>query len=185
MNDFKTINEIMIPLDKYPHVAEECTLREAIEEMKKCQLVNADGSCSAPRVLLVFNNGGDVTGMTRRRDIMRGLEPKFLSGDAGTFAGGFIDAKVDPDFTELSYDKFITGVRKRADRPVSDVMIPIVGTINGGDHLMKAINSMVDNNTSLLPVMEKGKVIGVLRSLDVMHEIAKLLGLPMGHSKEE
>jgi predicted transcriptional regulator len=43
---------------------------------------------------------------------------------------------------------------------------------------MKVIYEMVDNNLSLLPVLKAGKVVGVVRSVGVLHEVAKIL-----HSK--
>jgi hypothetical protein len=41
--------------------------------------------------------------------------------------------------------------------------------------------TMVSRNLALLPVMKGKKVIGVVRSVDVFHEIAELLR----HSKRE
>ena len=48
-------------------------------------------------------------------------------------------------------------MRERADRPVRDFMIPIKATIDYDDHIMKAIYEMVDQNTSLLPVLKDGE----------------------------
>ena len=54
-------------------------------------------------------------------------------------------------------------MREGADRLVGDFMIPIPATIDYEDHLTKAIYEMVDQNTSLLPVLKDGKVVGVVR----------------------
>jgi hypothetical protein len=40
---------------------------------------------------------------------------------------------------------------------------------------MKAICEMVDRDTSLLPVLKDGNVIGVVRSVDVLAEIALII----------
>jgi predicted transcriptional regulator len=40
---------------------------------------------------------------------------------------------------------------------------------------MKVIYEMVSNNLSLMPVMKEGRIIGVVRSVDVFHEIAELI----------
>jgi signal-transduction protein with cAMP-binding, CBS, and nucleotidyltransferase domain len=85
------------------------------------------------------------------------------------------DVKVDPNLAELSYDHLLEGMRKRADRPVSDVMLHIVETVDYNDHIGKVIYELVDNNLSLLPVLKEGKVVGVVRSVDVLHEVAQLL----------
>ena len=54
-------------------------------------------------------------------------------------------------------------------------MIPIRATVNHDDHIMKAICEMVDRDTSLLPVLKDGNVIGVVRSVDVLAEIALII----------
>jgi predicted transcriptional regulator len=85
------------------------------------------------------------------------------------------DVKVDPNLAEVSYDKVIEGINKRADHPVGDVMRAIGQTVEYEDHIVKVIYEMVDSNLSLLPVLKDGKVVGVVRSVDVMHEVAQLL----------
>jgi signal-transduction protein with cAMP-binding, CBS, and nucleotidyltransferase domain len=66
-------------------------------------------------------------------------------------------------------------IREQAERPEKDVMMPITAAVDYEDHLFKVIYEMVDNNLSLLPVLQDGKVVGVARSVEVLHEIAKLL----------
>ncbi len=68
------------------------------------------------------------------------------------------------------------GIRTRAGRLVKEFMIPIKATIDHDDHLMKAMCEMVDQNTSLLPVLRDDTVVGVVRSVDVLSEIALMLG---------
>ena len=59
------------------------------------------------------------------------------------------------------------------------------GIINGlEDHLMKAINVMVESYCSLLPVLCHNTVVGVLRSVDLMHEIANVMGIQNDQSNE-
>ena len=55
----------------------------------------------------------------------------------------------------------MAGIRRRGDHLVKDYMTPIQATIDDDDHLMKAIYEMVDQNTSLLPVLNGGNVVGV------------------------
>ena len=170
-----TAAQIMIPLARYPRIEQTATLRQAIALMEGCQIVNRDGSRSAPRVLLVFGPADRLLGILRRRDIMRGLEPRFLVGGQPGYPRKLFDVKVDPNLSEVSYDHALGGIRRRAERRVSEVMIPIAVTINADDHLMKAMNEMVENNCSLLPVIDQGRVVGVLRSLDVLHEISDMI----------
>ena len=170
----KKAGEIMIPLDDYPCVSQQATLRQVIDMMEKWQLV-CDGRKSLPRIVLVFDEANELVGVVRRRDILRGLEPAFLSSQPLKYRKKLFDVKVDPNLAEVSYDKLIDGIQKRADRPVSDVMLPIVETADYEDRLIKIIYEMVDNNLSLLPVIKDGKVVGVVRSVDILHEVAQIL----------
>jgi predicted transcriptional regulator len=98
-----------------------------------------------------------------------------LSSKPMEYRKKLFDVRVDPNLAELSYDKVLDGLHKRADRPVSDVMLPIVATVDYNDHIMKVIYEMVDNNLSLLPVLKGGRVVGVVRSVDVLHEVAGIV----------
>ena len=164
----------MIPLEVYPHVSQSCTIREVVELMEKSQL-EVDGRKSLPRVVLVFDSENQLLGTVRRRDILRGLEPKFLSSEPMQYRKKLFDVKVDPNLAEISYEKVLHGILKRSERSVSEVILPIAATVDFEDHIIKVIYEMVDNNVSLLPVLKEGKVVGVVRSVDVLHEVAQIL----------
>ena len=74
MERLKKAGELMIPLEKYPHVPYWFSLRQAVAIMEKTKL-NPDmpGSSSLARFVLVFNETYKLLGITRRRDILRGL----------------------------------------------------------------------------------------------------------------
>lgn len=175
MND-KLVQDIMVPLEEYPCIPETHTLRRAIEDMGKVQILRKK-QASLPRTALVFDQGfSELLGMLRRRDIMRGLEPRFLVGGSLEYRRKLFDVEIDPNLAELSYEKMIARMRERANRLVREFMIPIKATIDYDDHIMKAIYEMVDRNTSLLPVLKDGSVVGVVRSVDVLGELALILG---------
>lgn len=172
--EMRTVGEVMVPLEQYPCVRDNTTLREAVEVIESTQLEVALRK-SLPRVLLVYDEIGVYVGYVRRRDIMRGLEPRFLVSKPLEYRKKLFDVAVDPNLSELSYDHVIKGIREQAGRPVSDVMNPIRATINADDHVIKAIYEMVLLDLNLLPVLEDGQVVGVVRSVDVFHELAQLL----------
>jgi CBS domain-containing protein len=164
--------DIMIPMDEYPHIPYWFTLRQAMAEMEGSEL-ERNGRKSLPRVILVFNEKYELLGMVRRRDILRGLEPEFLSQKPLSYRRKLFDVTVDPNLSELSFDKVIAGVRERAERPINEVMIPIEATIDYEDHIVKVIYEMNMHNLSILPVLKDNKVVGVVRTVDIFHEIAK------------
>ena len=171
----KRVSDVMIPLDRYPSVGPDDSLRHAVEVIEGWQL-ECGGRRSLPRVLLVLENGGELVGIVRRRDIMRGLEPRFLVSQRMEYQKKFFDVAVDPNLSELPFDRVVKGVKAQADRSVREVMRSVGATLQPGDHLMKAIYEMVSLNLSLLPVVDGVRVLGVIRSVDVFHELAQLLG---------
>ena len=170
----KLVQDIMVPLEEYPCIPDTLTLRDAISEMS-VQILRK-GQLSLPRVALVFDDDfSDLLGLLRRRDIMRGLEPRFMVGGSLKYQRKLFNVEIDPNLSELSHEKTVERVRARADRLVRNFMIPIKATINHNDHIMKAMNEMVDQNVSLLPVLKDDRIVGVVRSVDVLSEIAFII----------
>jgi len=186
----KRVSELMIPLEDYPSVYEDQSLRDAISELMDCQ-IDVEDKKSMPRVVLAFSRKGELTGVVRRRDIFRGLEPEFLARKPLKQRKDLFDLRVDPEVMEasgsdrwikgmleraqLSYDSLVKGMLERAERPVSDVMQPANVTVDYDKIFVKAIYEMVDNNLSLLPVTKDGKVIGVVRSVELFRELSRLV----------
>ncbi|MHC4128883.1 MAG: CBS domain-containing protein [Planctomycetota bacterium] len=170
----KFVGDIMVPVEEYPCIPDTLTIGDAVVEMT-VQILRTK-HLSLPRVALVFDEDfKDLRGVLRRRDIMRGLEPRFLITGSLGYRDKLFNVDIDPNLSELSYDKITAGLRNRAKRLVGDFMIPIRATVNHDDHIMKAICEMVDRDTSLLPVLKDGNVIGVVRSVDVLAEIALII----------
>lgn len=169
--DVKKAGDIMIPLNEYPHVPYWYTITQAMEEMEKAEF-DVEGRKSLPRAVLVFNDKYELLGIVRRRDILRGLEPDFLANMMLPKRKKLFETRTKPG---VSGDRLLRGMRKRAERPVSDIMIPIKHTIDYDDHLMKAVYEMVSNNLSLIPVLKNGEVAGVVRTVELVFEMGKLL----------
>ena len=167
------VEDIMIPLDRYPQVTTDTSLAEAARVLKEAFLDLGNRS-SLPRWLLVFTEQGQLVGSVRRRDIMRGLEPKHLLSEPLDYRKKLFDVKLDPDLSELSYDRLIREVREQAARPVKKVMKPLQVTIHHDDHLIKAIYEMVSYGVSLLPVLRERRVVGVIRSVEVFNALTTI-----------
>ena len=170
----KRARDLMIPLSEYPHMPYWFTLRQAMATLRSSR-IEVDGRVSLPRAFLVFNEAYELLGVVRRRDILRGLEPLFLEQKRKGRLRTLFDVKADPDLLEWGEEGLVSRIRERAERPVGDVMRPIKVTLQHDDHLMKIIYEMVENNLSMIPVLEKGSVVGVVRSVDVLDEVSKLV----------
>jgi CBS-domain-containing membrane protein len=164
----------MIPLADYPHLPVWSSILEAVQIMHEASL-EVRGQKSLPRIVLLFDLDGSIAGTVRRRDLMRGLEPSFLVAQPLEYRRKLFDVEVDPNLSELSFDRVVKGIREQAHRPVTDVMRPIEQTISFDDHVMKAVNEMVTYSLSILPVVRRAKVVGVIRTVDVFNELAEVL----------
>ena len=172
--EVKRAGDLMIPLDEYPHIPYWFTLRQTIAELEN-SVLEIEGRKSLPRAVLVFDEKYQLMGTARRRDILRGLEPEFLTDKSLSARKEMFSYKVDPNLSELSYEHLLGDIRKQAERPVGDVMQPVVASVDFDDHMIKVIYEMVEHNLSLLPVMKEKKVVGVVRSVDLIQEAARFL----------
>lgn len=170
----KTVQDIMVPIEEYPCIPETMTIGDAIVQM--AVQIRKDIGDTFPRFALVFDEDfTDLRGMLRRRDIMRGLEPRFMQSGALDYQQKVIDVKVDPLLAELSFEKIVEDLRSRSKRLVRDYLTPIRGTIGHMDHITTAMCKMVDRDCSMLPVLRGRTVIGVVRSVDVMREVSAVI----------
>lgn len=168
-----TAGDIMIPLEQYPHIPYWFSLRQAVAEMEKSEL-DIDGRKSLPRALLVFDEKYALLGIARRRDILKGLEPRFMQQSSPT-QRKFFDVDIDDSLLDLSSDKALEKMKEMAEQPVSDCMRPIEATVNDTDSLFKVIYVLIKHDLNLVPVLRRAKVVGVVRSVDVFREVAKVI----------
>jgi CBS domain-containing protein len=168
------VGDIMIPLDKYPQVDPGTTIRDAMRLMESSRLL-VDGKPSLPRVLLVIDDAGRFHGTVRRRDIMRGLEPSFLVSQPLNYRKKLFDVEIDPNLTEMSLGRVVKGVRENAEHPVREIMRPIKVTLETSDNIIKGIYEMVGHGLTLLPVLDQGQMVGVIRTVELMRELHRIV----------
>jgi len=164
----------MIPLSNYPHIPHWTTIREAVAIFRTSQ-IEVNGIISLPRVLLVFHKDYSLLGLVRRRDIFRGLEPKFLRTMPHTHRRELFDMEVDINLIDLSTGKIADAMCELADQQVADIMQPIHSSVAPDDHLAKVIYKMINRDITLVPVIDNGRVVGVIRSVDALEEIGRIL----------
>ncbi|MCB2212216.1 CBS domain-containing protein [bacterium] len=165
--------DIMVPLDLYPHIPYWFTIRQAIAEMESAE-IETNGRRSIPRVVLVFDETYRLMGFIRRRDVLHGLLPGYLLEDTDKEIREAYDIHVDPHLSEV-FETQGEDIKELSNRPVSSVMHPIVHSVQHDDTLLKVVQELVVNNVYMLPVMKEGKIVGVVRTLDVLHAVAKLV----------
>ena len=166
--------DILVPLEKYPHIPNFHTLKQAVALIEH-SVIEIGVRTSLPRSLLVFDKEYNLVGIARRRDILRGLEPEFLQRMPLKNRRELFDVEVDPNLLEVSFQKIAKEVAVRGELPVSTVVRPLKTVVDYNDHLARIVHEMVKWQANLVPVEKDRKVVGVLRSVDVFHEISKLV----------
>ena len=169
-----TAEDLMIPLDRYPHIPYWFTLRQAMAEMDKSQL-EVDGRQSLPRMVLVFDEEYRLMGLVRRRDILKGIipnRPRESSETDGEYAPSF---RRDTPAHTMPLAEAIEHVIQRSEQRVSEVMVPIRCSVNHDTSLMQVVEVLIDHDTSLIPVLKDQSVVGVCRSVDILHTIVGLI----------
>ena len=161
----KKVQDLMIPLEDYPHIPYWFTLRQAMAIVREAA-IRFEGAFE-PRAVLVFDEKYQLMGMLTLRDIVKGLEPKFMKESALV--------KGDPSLAVLMGDLFGPGMKEAAQKPVSEVISPIKITVQGSDPIAKAIFLMIKEGVGVMPVIQDSKVAGMIRLSDLFKEISGLV----------
>ena len=157
--------DLMIPLDRYPHIPYWHTLRQALAELERAVFAVGEHR-SLARVVLVFDEEYRLLGLVRRRDILRGLEPDFLRR--------FLPESPGADRIEIPA-QLLSTVRSNIEKKVSDVMVRIEEAIDINDTIVDVSHMIVDRDVALVPVTREGEVVGVIRTVEILHEVARIL----------
>ena len=165
MPEPKKVKDLMIPLEDYPHIPYWFTLRQAMAIVREASIKFE--TTFEPRAVLVFDEKYQLMGMLTLRDIIKGLEPRFLHETALV--------KADPSLAVLLGDLFGPGLKEASQKPVSEVMSPIRVTVQGSDPISKAIFLMIKENVGMMPVIQDSKVAGMIRLSDLFKEISDMV----------
>ncbi|MGQ9558382.1 MAG: CBS domain-containing protein [Desulfurispora sp.] len=162
----KTVGEIMRPLETLSAVSARTTIGDAVYLL--CHNLASQGE--AMPYLLVFDHK-KLVGLVGAEQLLAAADPPGLKND--WYRGWNVTNWCEPDFLE---GIFAHRCLEAAGKQVGDVMQPLREGLKPGDSLAKAVYSFLRRKTDLLPVQKNGQVVGVVRRLDVLYEMGKLLG---------
>jgi CBS domain-containing protein len=171
MSKSKSVRDLMVDVFEFPHIPHWFSIRQAMGVMRKSFIESE--KCIYPQVVLVFDEKYNIMGTFTAREIIKGLEPKFIQvkiKDA--------DIAVVDDDAIISFEArmFSEEVKKNAEKPVSEIMTPVKAFVTPDDSAVKAAIMMVHYNLTVLPVLEnKQKLVGVVRMLEAFEEISNIV----------
>jgi CBS domain-containing protein len=166
-SDNPVVRDLVIPLKDFPHLKESQTLHDAVGEL----ISYTCGEYGRIRYaeLLILNERNQLSGRVTLQNILLSLDPRLkeaskVKGFEGKGAG-FLDLVV------LWEDSFFIECRKWSQIQIKDLMTPIKYTVKGSDPVLKALAIMTNTNISVLPVLDEGRVIGVIRLKEIFKTI--------------
>jgi CBS domain-containing protein len=157
-----TIRDIYIPLAEYPHIRDTAILRDAY-----AVLHDAYKTGKRFRRMLVLDAHDQLVGVLGIRDLLRGVFPDYLrTGEHHHFQGAQPDV---PALTLIWQETCATQCKEAARKPISGFMGAVPDTVKLSDPITLAAYLMVIHDTSMLPVVDGSKVVGVVRIIDVFN----------------
>lgn len=162
----------MVKLTDYPHIPYWMTVRDAIAMIHS--VYDKKFGLGENRMILVFDQSYQLMGVLRLRNLLIGIEPKFLRKEEKSPYQGLRHS----DYASLSAlveGTFTSKCKEEAAKPVSEVLTPIIATVDVNDSAAKAAFIMLQTDINLVPVMDGEKIAGVLRMSDVFNEFTKIV----------
>ena len=164
--------DVMVPIAEYPHALGTQTLLEGVR-LLETSAIRFEGRTSMPRILLVFDDANQLIGVIRRRDILRGLEPDYHGELDTTHPEAHFKTEIDPNLTDLIGSESGERLSRKLERPLSEVARDIEASVDAEDSLMKVVRELVARDTHLAVVIEAGRVVGVVRTLDMLRRVCE------------
>jgi hypothetical protein len=160
----------MIGIFEYPHIPYWFSIAQAVRIVKVSFL--SSKKYPEPIAVLVFDEKYNLMGTLSLKDILRGLEPRFLKPTT--------IAKIpegDEAGLSIIWDSLFTRESKElAEKAVSEIMSPAKFFVEPDDPITKAAYLMLHHDLVLLPVLEnKKKFVGLVRMIEIFDEISNAI----------
>lgn len=174
------IKDRMIPIENYPTVSPNATLREAALSLRTsfCELDSGMCTEAGPRTVLVVDEKDKLIGILDFNSFLETMIPEIAGGlSAKLSALGISIAFAQADAAALDESRigFRARVIKNAETKVRDIMLKIRGTIDADAHLLDGLKKMYRKKITVLPVYEGDKLVGVLRDADLYLAVTDVL----------
>lgn len=160
------VKEHYTPLAEYPHVRASATLREVFAAISG----NREAADQF-RNVLVLDQADRLIGVLGLHDMLHAVLPDYLKARTSAHYEGGEDGVAS--LAPLWQEDCEAHCRQAVQARVGDDLTLIDTAVGLGDPLTTAIYLFATHSYNLLPVVEDGRVIGVLRLTDVVTAVAK------------
>jgi CBS-domain-containing membrane protein len=155
-----TVRERMTSLADFPHVDQDAALRDVFAMLK-----DKFDAAEQFRSVLVFDAAQRPVGRLTLHQLLRSLLPDYLVRLPGHFEGGGQDVTA---LALLWQEDSAAHCRKAANDRVRNHMLPIASPLSPEDPLTLALYRIAVSDYNMIPVAEGGRVIGVIRIVDLL-----------------
>lgn len=152
MSENKRARDLMI--ESFWRIEENQTVSEAIRRL----LAGGKGS----QVLVAVDDDDAFLGLLTPRLLLRGLFGR-VEGPEG-----------EPSRDAEPEARLFDAARNRLEQPVRDLLVRDISCANVDDGLLRLTELTSDQRLECVPVLEEGRVVGVLRLVDVFGALAAL-----------
>ncbi|UCD66022.1 MAG: CBS domain-containing protein [Deltaproteobacteria bacterium] len=161
------VSDLVIPLDRFPHMYEHQTLHDAVEVINSFTCGGDDRLGYAE--LLILNERNQLSGRVSLQDILLSLDPRLKElARVKSFEGKVSEF---PNLVILWEDSFFVECTKWSHIHIRDLMSPIKHIVKGSDPVLKALAIMINIQHAVLPVVDNKRVIGVIRMKEIFKSI--------------
>jgi CBS domain-containing protein len=152
----------MTSVDGYSAVHDDADLEEAIKVLQQSFYRDDKGIICGHSSVLVNDKDGTLTGILTIQSMLKALDRK--SAELGLPLGSL--------FSRLS---LLHGTL--AQIPVREAMRPIVKIgVKDDESAGQAIRKLLERETKILPVIREGRVVGIIRAIDLLQSVGHVLG---------
>ncbi|PKN67587.1 MAG: hypothetical protein CVU57_02475 [Deltaproteobacteria bacterium HGW-Deltaproteobacteria-15] len=171
------VRELMRPVEEFPRVSNQSTFMEAVKALEKAQQEFSSGKASQ-RILLVYNEDGQIVGKLSPMDVVQGLEPNYENIDSLSryhLARSTLESmKEDLRFwqeplADLCKKAYSMKIGKFIRLPSADHMV------NADDKMDSAFHLFVVGRHDSLFVKDGERIVGLIRFSDVYKKIAQTM----------
>ena len=176
----RKVRDRMIPIENYPTVLPDATLREAALSLRTsfCELDSGMCTEAGPRTVLVVDENGKLIGILDFNSFLETMIPEIAGGLSARLSAIGVSiafAQADAEALDESRLGFQARVIKNAEVKVRDIMLKIRGTIDADARLMDALKKMYRKKIIVLPVYDGDNLVGVLRDADLFLAVTDVL----------
>ena len=167
------VRDLIIPIDKYPHLQESQTLDDAVQIL--LSYTCGDEGRLRHSHIIILNDSNQFVGLLNLKTILLSFDKRLINiFKVDGFKGKGAEF---PDLTILWEDSFLHTCPSHKNIIIKKFMLPAERFSKGGDSLLKALSMMLYADEPTLPVVEKNIVIGVIRLEEIFKTISSVCKL--------